>query len=164
MMTNMVYEQILNGLAQSNAHYQIHEHAPSVTFQDAADYLDFPLERLLKTIAFRVKNGDWVLAVVQGAGRVDYKKLATHLGTSRDKLVRLTPEQVVSELGYPIGAVGPFPTNVQTRVVFDGGTLALGNVFCGTGRNDRTLEIAIGDLVRLSGGSTAPIVQETGNG
>ena len=163
MMTNMVYEQILNGLAQSNAHYQIHEHAPSVTFQDAADYLDFPLERLLKTIAFRVKNGDWALAVVQGAERVDYKKLAAHLGTSRDKLVRLTPEQVETDLGYTLGGVAPFATNVQTRVVFDSGTLALGTVFCGSGRTDRTLEIAIGDLVRLSRGSTAPIVQEKGN-
>ena len=160
----MVYENILDLLTRENIFYNIHEHTPSVTFQDAVDYLDFPLDRLLKTIAFRVKNGEWVLAVVQGADRVDYKKLAAHLGISRDKLVRLSPEQVVSELGYPIGAVAPFSTNIQTKVVFDSKTLTLGSVFCGTGRNDRTLEIAIDDLVHLSGGSTAPIVQETGNG
>ena len=164
MMANMIYEHILDLLAQENVRHQIHEHTPSVTFQDAADYLDFPLDRLLKTIAFRVKNGIWVLAAVLGADRVDYKKLAAHLRISREKLVRLTPEQVVSELGYQVGAVAPFPTNAHTKVVFDSGTLTLGNVFCGTGRNDRTLEIAITDLVRLSGGSTAPIVQETGNG
>jgi Cys-tRNA(Pro)/Cys-tRNA(Cys) deacylase len=160
----MIYEQILGILAQSNVPFKIHEHTPSITFQDAKDYLDFPLDRLLKTIAFRVKNGPWVLAAVQGAERVDYKKLAAHLGVSRDKLVRLTPEQVVSELGYPIGAVAPFSTNTQTKVVFDNVTLTLGNVFCGTGRNDRTLEIEIHDLLRISGGSIAPIVPETGNG
>lgn len=163
MMINMLYEDILNTLAQNNVAYKIHEHTSSVTFQDAVDYLDFPLERLLKTIAFRVKNGPWVLAAIQGAERVDYKKLAAHLGVSRDKLVRLTPEQVVSELGYPIGAVAPFPTKTQTKVVFDSGTLSLGSVFCGTGRNDRTLEIETHDLLRISNGSTAPIVQETGN-
>jgi Cys-tRNA(Pro)/Cys-tRNA(Cys) deacylase len=160
----MIYEHILNILSQNKACYKIHEHTPSVTFQDAIDYLDFPLDRLLKTIAFRVKNGPVVLVVVPGAGRVDYKKLAAYLGTSRDKLVRLTPEEVVSELGYPIGAVAPFPTNPETQVIFDSATSAFGNVFCGTGRNDRTLEIDIHELVKLSGGSTAPIVQETGNG
>ena len=160
----MVYERILSTLAQGNVRYQIHEHAPSVTFQDAIDYLDFPLDRLLKTIAFRVKNGPWVLAVVQGADRVDYKKLAAHLGTSRDKLMRLAPEQVETDLGYPLGGVAPFPTNPHTKVVFDSKTLSLGNVFCGTGRTNRTLEIAIDDLVRLSGGSIAPIVQETAHG
>jgi Cys-tRNA(Pro)/Cys-tRNA(Cys) deacylase len=161
---NMVYEDILGLLLQQKVPYKIHEHAPSVTFQDAKDYLDFPLDRLLKTIAFRVKNGPWVLAAIQGAERVDYKKLAAHFGISRDKLVRLTPEQVVNELGYPIGAVAPFPTNPDTKVVFDSKILTLGTVLCGTGRNDRTLEIAIDDLVRISGGSTAPIVQETDNG
>lgn len=163
-MANMPCEHILATLAQTGVHYQMHEHAPSVTFQDAIDYLDFPLDRLLKTIAFRIKNGDWVLAVVPGAERVDYKKLAAHLGISRDKLIRLTPEQVESDLGYPLGGVGPFPTNAQTRVVFDDMVLKLGTVFCGTGRKDRTLEIEIEALVRLSTGSTAPIVQETGNG
>jgi Cys-tRNA(Pro)/Cys-tRNA(Cys) deacylase len=160
----MTYEHILGILDQNKVCYKIHKHAPSVTFQDAKDYLDFPLDRLLKTIAFHVKNGPWVLAVVQGADKVDYKKLAAHLGTSRDKLVRLAPEEVVSELGYPIGAVGPFPTQTGTKVVFDGSTLVLRNVFCGVGRNDRTLEIDIYELVAISGGSTAPIVQETGNG
>jgi Cys-tRNA(Pro)/Cys-tRNA(Cys) deacylase len=154
----MIYEKILGILAENKVQYKIHEHAPSVTFQDAVDYLDFPLDRLLKTIAFRVKNGVWVLAVVQGADKVDYKKLAAHLGASRDKLVRLAPEQVVNELCYKIGAVGPFPTNTETKVVFDSRTLMLGNVFCGTGRNDRTLEIDIHELVKISGGSTAPII------
>jgi Cys-tRNA(Pro)/Cys-tRNA(Cys) deacylase len=157
----MIYEHILEILIQNKACYKIHEHAPSVTFQDAINYLDFPLDRLLKTIAFRVKNGPWVLAVVQGADKVDYKKLAAHLRTSRDKLVRLAPEEVVSELHYQIGAVGPFPTNAETKVVFDSRTLSLGNVFCGTGRNDRTLEIGIHELVKVAGGSTAPITQET---
>jgi Cys-tRNA(Pro)/Cys-tRNA(Cys) deacylase len=156
----MPYEHILNTLARDNVRHQIHEHTPSVTFQDAIDYLDFPLDRLLKTIAFQIKHGDWVLAVVQGADRVDYKKLAAHLGTSRDKLIRLAPERVETDLGYPLGGVAPFPTNAQTKVVFDSKTLTLGNVFCGTGRTNRTLEIAIDDLVRISGGSAASIVQE----
>jgi Cys-tRNA(Pro)/Cys-tRNA(Cys) deacylase len=158
----MVHERILKLLAESGLAYKIHAHAPSVTYQDAADYLDFPLDKLLKTIAFRVKNGNYVLAAVHGADRVDYKKLAAFLGTSRDKLVRLAPEEVEASLGYQLGGVAPFPTNDQTTVVFDNGALALETVFCGTGRNDRTLEIASADLVKLCGGRSASIVQEAG--
>jgi Cys-tRNA(Pro)/Cys-tRNA(Cys) deacylase len=161
-MNMVVYDFVLNLLEQSGVNYKIHEHAPSVTYQDAADYLDFPLDRLLKAIAFRVKNGAYVLAAVNGKDRVDYKKLAQHLGTSRDKLVRLAPEEVEASLGYPLGGVAPIPTNAETKVVFDSRTLTLGKVFCGTGRNDRTLEIAITDLVKISGGSVALIVQEAG--
>jgi len=160
----MIYEDILSLLIRENVPHKIHEHTPSVTFQDAADYLDFPLEQLVKTIAFRIKNGNWILAAIQGAERVDYKKLAAYLGTSRDKLVRLTPEQVEAELGYQIGAVAPFSTNLQTKVVFESSLLPLRTVFCGTGRRDRTLEISISDLVRFSGGSTASILQQTSPG
>ena len=158
----MLHERILKLLAESGASYKIHAHAPSVTYQDAVDYLDFPLDKLLKTIAFRVKNRNYVLAAVHGADRVDYKKLAAQFGVSRDKLVRLSPETVELDLGYPLGGVAPFPTNDQTMVIFDSGTLALGAVFCGTGRNDRTLEIDIAALVNLCGGRSALIVQEAG--
>lgn len=52
-----------------------HHHAPSITVQDADTNFDFPVERLLKTIAFRVKNRGWVLAGILGYDRVDYRRL-----------------------------------------------------------------------------------------
>jgi hypothetical protein len=35
----------------------------------------------------------------------------------------------------------------------------MGTVYCGIGRNDRTLEIAIADLIAVSGALVAPVVQ-----
>ena len=54
--TTTLYDHITATIAASGVAYRIHEHAPSVTIQDADTYLDFPVEQLLKTIAFRVKN------------------------------------------------------------------------------------------------------------
>ncbi len=137
--------------------HRIHAHAASVTFKDAADYLDFPPAHLLKTIAFRVKDGPWVLAAVRGRDRVDYKKLAAHLGINRTRLASLPPEQVESELGYPLGGVAPFPTCENTRVLFDTRATILDVVYCGTGRNDRTLEIDAHMLLAVCGGEIADI-------
>ena len=140
MMT--VYENLVQRLHESGAGYRIHDHAPSVTVLDAETYLDFPVNQLLKTIAFRIKNGGWVLAALCGYQQVDYKKLADSCGVSRDKLMRLTPKAVEQELGFELGGVCPFAINAQTRVVIDVGALHHALVFCGTGRRDRTLEIA----------------------
>lgn len=43
------YTRIVNSLAACGVPYTIHEHAPSVTIQDADTHLWFPVERLVKS-------------------------------------------------------------------------------------------------------------------
>ena len=140
--------------------YRIHEHAPSITIQDAEQTLWFPVAQLLKTIAFRVKHRGWVLAGLCGYSQVDYKLLAAAVDVSRDKLMRLTPAEVEQELGYELGGVAPFAPNGQTQVVIDAGALAWPVIYCGVGRRDRTLEIAPADLLRVTGGTTVALAKE----
>lgn len=155
-----VYDQIVQRLETSGVTYHIHEHAPSVTVLDAETHLDFPISQLLKTIAFRIKNGGWVLAALCGYQQVDYKKLAGIYGISRDKLMRLTPEAVEQELGFELGGVCPFAPNDQTRAVIDIGALEHALIFCGTGRRDRTLEIDPAKLAHVTGAQIAPLAKD----
>lgn len=60
------YAKIVNLLVTGGISYTIHEHAPSVTVHDADANLWFPVERLVKTIAFRVKGDGYVLAGLCG--------------------------------------------------------------------------------------------------
>jgi Cys-tRNA(Pro)/Cys-tRNA(Cys) deacylase len=154
-----IYDQIVATLANSGVAYRVHEHAPSVTIEDADTHLDFPVDQLLKTIAFRAKNRGWVLGALCGYAQIDYKRLSAAVGVSRDKLVRLSPEEVESELGYQLGGVAPFAPNAQTQVLIDAGALGWQTVYCGTGRNDRTLEIAPRLLVRVTGAQVAPLAK-----
>jgi Cys-tRNA(Pro)/Cys-tRNA(Cys) deacylase len=160
LLSKSKLDVVVATLYASSTAYRIHEHAPSVTIADADAHLDFPVDRLLKTIAFRVKNGGWVLAGLCGYAQVEYKRLAEAIGVNRTQLMRLTPEEVESELGYELGGVAPFAPNEQTRVVLDSGVMQFETVFCGTGRNDRTLEIAPGELVRVSGAQVAPLAKK----
>jgi Cys-tRNA(Pro)/Cys-tRNA(Cys) deacylase len=154
-----LHDQIVATLANSGVAYRIHEHAPSVTIEDADTHLDFPVDQLLKTIAFRAKNRGWVLGALCGYAQIDYKRLSAAVGVSRDKLVRLSPQEVESELGYQLGGVAPFAPNAQTQVLIDAGALGWQTVYCGTGRNDRTLEIAPRLLVGVTGAQVAPLAK-----
>ncbi len=145
-----LYATILGALDASGIPYTIHEHAPSVTIQDADDNLWFPVERLVKTIAFRIKDGGFVLVALCGYSQVDYKKLAAAVGVNRTKLMRMAPEEIGAELGYVLGGVAPFAPNEHTRVMLDSDVMAWPTVYCGTGRQDRTLEIAPLQLVEVA--------------
>jgi Cys-tRNA(Pro)/Cys-tRNA(Cys) deacylase len=153
-----VTEQIDERLTAHSVAFTIHQHVEARTVADALERLPFPFEAYLKTVAFRLKKGGWVLAALRGADRVDYRGLATALGVSRRDLHQMTREEVAADLGYPIGGVGPVPLNDATRTIFDArATETLDIVYCGAGRPDRTLEIRVADLIRACDGLVAPI-------
>ena len=100
-----------------------------------------------------------MLAALCGYAQVNYKRLGTAVGVSRDKLMPLAPAEVEAELGYPLGGVAPFAPNAQTAVLIDAGALGWPLVYCGTGRNDRTLEIAPRLLVQVAGAKVAGLAK-----
>jgi Cys-tRNA(Pro)/Cys-tRNA(Cys) deacylase len=146
------YEAIIQLLAASNVPFTIHEHIPSYTFADAETYLHFPLARLLKTIAFRIRSGGYILAAVRGPDRIDYRKLAVAYGTKRTEVFRLTPEEVVQVFGVEVGSVSPILMQDGVRILFDTKVPTCETVFCGVGRPDRTLEIQLADLIQITKG------------
>jgi prolyl-tRNA editing enzyme YbaK/EbsC (Cys-tRNA(Pro) deacylase) len=88
----------------------------------------------------------------------------TALGLGRRDLHQMTPDEIATDLGYPIGGAGPVPTHDQTRTVFDALSVqSLDVVYCGAGRPDRTLEVRLTDLIGACGGLVAPVAQ-TGSG
>jgi len=140
--------------------FTIHQHVAAQSVADAQARPPFPFAADLKTVAFRLKAGGWVLAALRGANRVDHRGLAAALGVGRRDVHQLTPAEVLADLGYPLGGVGPLPPNGQTRTVFDALAVAeLDVVYCGAGRPDRTLEARITDLVAACDGIVAPISQ-----
>lgn len=153
-------ERIVRLLSERGITFRIHEHVVSRTVADAVASLPFPLEKLLKTVVFRVKGGPWILAGIKGPDRVDYRKLATALAVKRADLVRPEAAEIETTLGVEVGGVSPLPLHDDTRILFDSSVVAMSTVFCGAGRSDRTLEIAVTDLIAVSGGQIASIVQE----
>jgi len=158
--TDGVTDLISARLSTHGVEHTIHEHVVARTVADALERLPFSPEAYLKTVAFRLKAGGWVLAALRGSDRVDYRGLAAALGVGRRDLHQMTPDEVAADLSYPIGGVGPVPTNDQTRTVFDAHAVEqLDTVYCGAGRPDRTLEVRLVDLLTACDGLIAPIAQ-----
>jgi Cys-tRNA(Pro)/Cys-tRNA(Cys) deacylase len=153
----MIYQHIVQLLENSGAAYRMHRHEPVTTIDEARRKVPHLTRNLLKTIVFRIKDTAWILAAVNGDARIHYKKLADAVGVNRKTLRSISPEQVASELGFEIGGVGPFPVRPDIQVVFDQSVGQSGNVFCGSGRNTRTVEMDIADLVALVGGRIHPL-------
>jgi Cys-tRNA(Pro)/Cys-tRNA(Cys) deacylase len=128
--------------------------------KDVEEKLPFPKNKLLKTLVFRIKGCFWVFAVVRGKDKVDYKKLSKALDVSRSDIVRPPAQEVETELSLEIGGICPIPINDNIKVVFDESVKNLEVVFCGVGRNDKSLEIAVGDLIRVSKAKIESIVQD----
>ncbi len=154
------YEAILAYLTEHGVPFTIHEHAPSHTVADAKERELFPLERLVKTIAFRIKAGGYLLATLRGLDRIDYRKLAAACGAKRADVVRLTPEEVAEVFGVEVGSVSPISLREGVQVFFDTHVPAQETVFTGVGRADRTLEIQLRDLVQVTQGQVVPLISE----
>lgn len=154
-------QRVIALLTERGIPFRDRRHVAAPTVAEIVQALPFPRERFLKAVAFRIKHGPWILATCRGDERVDYRKLAEAVGVKRAELMRPAPEEVEQALGYAIGGVCPIPPNDETRTIVDAGIAATTEtIFCGIGRNERTLEIGMADIIAVANALVAPIVQD----
>ncbi|MGD9608843.1 MAG: aminoacyl-tRNA deacylase [Desulfovibrionaceae bacterium] len=148
------FERIMDLVAGSGVTFTLHTHQATRTMAEAEENLDFDTGRIVKTIAFASRDGGLILAALRGTRRVSYPALAGLFGLKRRDIAALSPEEVVARLGVAPGSVSPLaPYPAGTALVIDTDVLTIApTLYCGTGRPDRTLELAPADLVRIAGG------------
>ena len=138
-------------MVQSGRAHSIHVHAPVRTMAEARA-LTFDVSRIVKTIAFALRDGGLVLAALRGTRRVVYPALAGLLGVGRRDIAPLSPDEVLARLGVAPGSVSPLLAGSGMTLCLDADVLTIApTLYCGFGRPDRTLEIAPGELVEMLG-------------
>ena len=148
----MLHDQLRRLLSERDADFVIHEHEPVRTVEDSRASLPFDVGRYLKTLAFRAGDDRWLLAALRGLDRLDYRRLAGAAGVPRAAIRAATPAEVESLLGCEPGAVCPVPLRDAVELLVDEDAAAMDRVFTGACRGDRTLEIAMADLLRITDG------------
>lgn len=145
------FARLASVMAQSGRAHSIHAHAPVRTMAEATA-LTFDVSRIVKTIAFALRGGGLVLAALRGTRRVVYPALAGLLGVGRRDIAPLSPDEVLARLGVAPGSVSPLLAEGRGRLLVDADVLTIEpTLYCGFGRPDRTLEIAPGELVEMTG-------------
>lgn len=110
------FDQIIKLLDDSDADYELIEHEPAVTSPEAEIITGWSIESGAKSILFKL-DGDYLLAIVRGPNRVDFKKLRGIMGVRKARLA--TPEEVLDVMGVEIGACYPFGSIAGVQTVVD---------------------------------------------
>ena len=99
---------------------------------DLASFLDVPLGRIIKAMAFETGEGP-VLVLIPGDREINLIKLKNAFGGSEPRL--LTPQEAEELTGTPMGFVGP--VNSPLTVVADHGVERLKSGVIGAGEEDQ---------------------------
>lgn len=121
---------------------------------EAADALGLSTDEVFKTLVARV-DGRLVTAVVPVSGTLDLKALAAAVGGKKAAMAE--PADAERATGYVVGGISPLGQRSRMPLVVDDSVLALDAVYVSAGRRGLQVRVAPADLLRVSGGRTAPL-------
>ncbi|MDO8599440.1 MAG: YbaK/EbsC family protein [bacterium] len=101
-----VFEQIRETLDRAGVTYDLREHPPVYTSQEAAAARGCDLKQGAKALVLHVDKERYILAVISAVKQADFEKLRAHLGARKVRLS--TPEEAFAQTGCTIGSVPPF--------------------------------------------------------
>ncbi|WP_410580371.1 Cys-tRNA(Pro) deacylase [Amycolatopsis sp. lyj-108] len=121
---------------------------------EAVEALGLDPARVFKTLVAEV-DGKLTVGVVPVTGQLDLKALAAAAGGKKAKMA--DPAAAQRATGYVLGGISPLGHRSRLPVVIDASAEKFETVHCSAGRRGLEVELAPGDLVRLTGAVVAPI-------
>ncbi|MFI6295195.1 Cys-tRNA(Pro) deacylase [Nonomuraea sp. NPDC050790] len=147
-------------LAKAGVDFTLHPYEHDANAQaygeEAADALGLPYERIFKTLVAEVESG-LAVAVVPVAGKLDLKAFAAALKSKRAAMADAAKVERVT--GYVVGGISPLGQRRPLPTVVDASALGFATIYFSAGRRGLQIETAPGNLVGLTGATTAPIAK-----
>ena len=122
---------------------------PVHSLEQAAQERGQQPDQVVRSILFRIAEGDYVMALVAGPAQISWKALRRYLGQSR--LTMADRDEVKRVTGYEIGAVAPFGLPAPVRVLVDTGVVEQEEVSLGSGVRGTTVILRVADLLPALG-------------
>jgi Cys-tRNA(Pro)/Cys-tRNA(Cys) deacylase len=97
------------------------------------------------------------VAVVPVSGHLTLKAMATALGVKKVAMAR--PEAAARSSGYVIGGISPIGQRTALPTVVDSSAQAQSTILVSAGRRGLQVQLTPGDLITVTGGCFAPLVQ-----
>ena len=147
-----MFEKLVNLLETRNARFRVIEHPPEGKSDLIARIRGTAPGQGAKAMLCKSKDGSghWVLAVLPGDRRVDFRKVATSVDVK--KVTLATPEEAMEVTGCAIGAIPPFSFSPQVELVVDPGLVgSFDEIAFNAGRLDRSIVLNSDDYVRIAG-------------
>ncbi|MBH1936281.1 Cys-tRNA(Pro) deacylase [Streptomyces sp. AV19] len=145
-------------LEKADVPFSVHayEHDPAASSYggEAAEALGVAPSRVFKTLVAEV-DGALTVAVVPVAGSLDLKALAAAVGGKR--AVMADPSAAERTTGYVRGGISPLGQRKRLPTALDASALTHPTIHVSAGRRGLEVELAPGDLARLTGAVVAVI-------
>ena len=106
-------------------------------------------EQVVRSILFRIGQGEYVMVLAAGPAQVSWPALRSYLGLSR--LTMASEEEVLEATGYQTGAVSPFGLPRLIRILVDRKLLLQEEVSIGSGVRGTTVILRVDDLMKTLG-------------
>ncbi len=156
----------IDALRRAGITYTVHEYAhdPHASLRgggrgyalEAVEALGLDACRVFKTIVVVVDDRPG-LAVVPADAEVDLKAAADALGGRRAAIA--PPVEAERATGYVLGGISPLGSRRPLPTLIDASAADHPTIHVSAGRRGLEIELAAGDLVRLTGGRLAPIAR-----
>jgi Cys-tRNA(Pro) deacylase len=143
---------VTRALAALNIPHRLFRHpGPVHSLEQAARERGQAPEQIVRSIVFRVGQGEYVMVLIAGARQVSWPALRRYLGQSR--LTTASEAEVLTATGYERGAVSPFGLPAPMRILMDESVLAApqDEISLGSGERGATVFLRVADLRRALG-------------
>ena len=139
-------EKILSIFRENNVDYQLYEHEPVYTSQEAAKVRGVELKTGCKSMVLKTKGGKFVLVNVAADKKIDIKKLEKIVG---DKLSFASKEEVLQATNCEPGSVPPFGKLFGLPTFLDESVLENDFVNFNIGMLTKSVKISKQDLLKI---------------
>ena len=141
---------VTQALDQLSVPYTFFKHSGKVTsLEQAAEERGQMPEQIIRTILFRLAQGQYVLVLMAGPQQIDWKALRRYLGQSR--VTMASQDEVLQMTGYQVGSVSPFGLPQPIRTLVDESVFAQEEISIGSGLRSTTVIMKTAVLMQALG-------------
>ena len=133
-------------LDKAGIQYRVFKHpGPIHSLEQAAEERGQRPEQVVRSILFRLGDGEFAMVLVAGPGQVSWPALRRYLNQSR--LTMASEQEVLAITGYVTGAVSPLGLSTPLRILIDESVLAEEQISIGSGVRGVTVILMSQDLL-----------------
>lgn len=149
-----IFDQILDLLNKNSVEYELFEHEPVRTSEDASKVRGTALKEAAKSMLVKVNSG-YFLLVLRADKKINWKKAKELLNA---KKIRFATDSEAEEVtGSKPGSLNPFGNLIGIETYFDTHLSNSKYLFLNPGSVEHTIKIRTKDLFRLVKPKTANI-------
>lgn len=141
-----VYERIIELLDEEDVEYEVMEHEPVYTSEDAAKIRDTDVSMGAKALVLMADKKP-VLVVVPGNERLDFKKFKKEFGVKDLRMAK--PNEVKEVTSLEIGAIPPVGKAMGLESYYDNSFKEKDIVAFNAGSHTKSIKIQAQDLISI---------------